>query len=366
MGEVLMLLAAMAGVSWIAYAVFAWNVGKRLQGADHSSPPPAGDITDELTVLIPCRNEAEALPYLLNDLQSQSHPVRIVVIDDGSTDGTRSAAEAAGVRCIPAEDSGKKSALATGFKHVQTPWFATVDADVRLGEDWAHSLLSTAVRKKAACVLGGVVVDAAPSTAWNRFQQLEFAVMQTWIAGGVQSGQLAMGSGANSLYATAHYPVDALQPERASGDDAFALLALREANKPIQWCERSEARVLTSAAPSWKALWQQRARWASKTGGQDADTRRTAFTIAAVHAAPVALAIGAVVADSAVGWGMLIGFIAAKAFVDWRLLAIAGCEFEIALRARDVALFPLRYAILVWGAWWQLLRGRVEWKGRRI
>lgn len=365
MGEMLMLLAAMAGVSWIAYAVFAWNVGKRLQGADHSSPP-AGDITDELTVLIPCRNEAEALPHLLNDLQSQSHPVRIVVIDDGSTDGTRSAAEAAGVSWIAAEGSGKKAALATGFKHVQTPWFATVDADVRLGEDWARSLLATAVREKAACVLGGVVVDAAPSTAWNRFQQLEFAVMQTWIAGGVQSGQLAMGSGANSLYATAHYPVDALQPKWASGDDAFALLALRQADKPIGWCGRSEARVLTSAAPNWKALWQQRARWASKTGGQDADTRRTALTIAAVHAVPVALAIGAVIAGSSLGWGMLIGFIAAKTLVDWRLLALAGREFGIALRAGDVAQFPFRYAILVWGAWWQLLRGRVEWKGRRI
>ena len=365
MGEVLMLLAAMAGVSWIAYAVFAWNVGKRLQDADHSSPP-AGDITDELTVLIPCRNEAEALPHLLNDLHSQSHPVRIVVIDDASTDGTRHAAETAGVTCIPAEGSGKKSALATGFKHVQTPWFATVDADVRLGEDWARSLLSTAVRKKAACVLGGVVVDAAPSTAWNRFQQLEFAVMQTWIAGGVQSGQLAMGSGANSLYATAHYPVDALQPEWASGDDAFALLALRQADKSIEWCGRSEAQVLTSAAPSWKALWQQRARWASKTGGQDTDTRRTALTIAAVHASPVALAMGAVFADSAWGWGMLAGFIAAKTALDWRLLALANREFGIPLRAGDVALFPFRYAVLVWGAWWQLLRGRVEWKGRRI
>lgn len=365
MGEVLMLLGALAGLSWIAYAAFAWKVGARLQAADRSSLS-VGDMVSELTVLIPCRNEAAALPHLLNDLQSQSHAVHVVVIDDASTDGTRHAAEAAGVTCIPAVGSGKKAALATGFKHVQTPWFATVDADVRLGVDWAQSLLATAVRENAACVLGGVVVDAAPLTAWHRFQRLEFAVMQTWIAGGVETGRLAMGSGANSLYATAHYPVDALQPEWASGDDAFALLALRQADKAIRWCGRSEARVVTSAAPSWQALWQQRARWASKTGGQDADTRRTALTIAAVHASPVALAMGAVFADSAVGWGVLIGFIAAKTLVDLRLLTLAGREFDIPLRVGDVALFPFRYAILVWGAWWQLLRGRVEWKGRRI
>ena len=230
MGDMLVLLGVIAGATWLAYVTFAWNVGRRLKAADRSDLS-VGNISGELTVLIPCRNEAEVLPHLLNDLQSQSHPVRIVVINDASTDGTHRAAEAAGVTCIPAEGSGKKSALATGFRHVKTPWMATVDADVRLGADWARSLLATAVREDAACVLGGVVISAEPSTAWHRFQRLEFAVMQTWIAGGVQSGRLAMGSGANSLYATDDYPANALQPEWASGDDAFALLALRQADK---------------------------------------------------------------------------------------------------------------------------------------
>ena len=65
---------------------------------------------------------------------------------------------------------------------------ATVDADVRLGADWARSLVATAVREDAACVLGGVVISAEPSTAWHRFQRLEFAVMQTWIAGACNPG----------------------------------------------------------------------------------------------------------------------------------------------------------------------------------
>jgi hypothetical protein len=364
MDEGLLLLGAVAAACWLAYAGFAWRVGKRLKAAERTVP--STEVSGELTVLIPCRNEAEALPYLLSDLRAQSHPVRIVVIDDGSADGTCGAADAAGVECIPAVGSGKKAALATGFKHAQTAWFATVDADVRLGPDWARNVLAVAAHKNAACVLGGVVIEANPSTAWNRFQQLEFAVMQSWIAGGVQSGRLAMGSGANSLYATATYPVDALQPEWASGDDAFALLALRRAGKAIAWCGIPEARAATAAATDWKSLWQQRARWASKTGGQDGETHRTALTIAAMHVVPVALAIGAAVADSPLGWWMLIGFIAAKALVDWRLLALASREFEISLRASDVLAFPFRYAVLVWGAWWQLLRGGVPWKGRPI
>ena len=67
MDEVLMPLGVIAGATWLAYAAFAWNVGKRLKAAGRSSRP-VGDISGELTVLIPCRNEAEVLPHLLNDL----------------------------------------------------------------------------------------------------------------------------------------------------------------------------------------------------------------------------------------------------------------------------------------------------------
>ena len=143
-------------------------------------------------------------------------------------------------------------------------------------------------------------------------------------------------------------------------------MALRQADKAIQWCGGSDAQAVTTGAPSWKALWQQRARWASKTGRQDTETRRTALTIAAVHAVPLALAFGALVTGGTASWMMLAGFVAAKALVDWRLLVLAGREFGITVRAGDVAQFPFRYAVLVWGAWWQLLQGHVEWKGRRI
>ena len=152
MDEGLLLLGAVAAACWLAYAGFAWRVGKRLKAAERTVP--STEVSGELTVLIPCRNEAQALPYLLSDLRAQSHPVRIVVIDDGSADGTCGAADAAGVECIPAVGSGKKAALATGFKHAQTAWFATVDADVRLGPDWARNVLAVAAHKNAACVLG--------------------------------------------------------------------------------------------------------------------------------------------------------------------------------------------------------------------
>jgi len=365
MDEVLMLLGVIAGATWLAYAAFAWNVGRRLKAADRSSLP-VGDISGELTVLIPCRNEAEALPHLLNDLQSQSHPVRIVVIDDASTDGTRRAAEAAGVTCIPAAGSGKKSALATGFKHVKTPWMATVDADVRLGADWARNLAATAVHEDAACVLGGVVISAEPSNGWHRFQRLEFAVMQTWIAGGVQSGQLAMGSGANSLYHTQSYPATELREDQASGDDAYALMSIKRNQGRILWNSNSSGRADTEPVAGWSDLWNQRARWASKTNdGSDRETQAVGLVVTTIHLSFIMTSMCIIFSGASAAIGLLVG-IAFKTHIDQPLISSAARRYELNVTPSDRFWFSWRYAGLVWGAWWHLLRGQVNWKGRRL
>ena len=361
--EAQLALVIASGLTLMAYA--GWVV--RLIRRCATVPFDSGTVSelDALTVLIPCRNEVERLPSLLRDLQAQTHPVRVLVIDDGSSDATVEAALRAGVDCIPANGKGKKAALATGYAAAETPWLATVDADVRLGPEWARTLLTAATAHGAACVLGEVVIDGA-ATAWTRFQQLEFAVMQCWISGGVQSGKLAMGSGANSLYRTEDYPVSELMPRFASGDDAFALKALRNRGMHLHWCGNAAGRVMTEPASDWKSLWQQRARWASKTGGQDRETRTTALTVAAVHGMGLVLLMHAAASGTAMATAVLLGFWGGKALLDVPLLRLACRQFGWSLRAADGLLFSLRYAALVWGAWWQLLFGRVHWKGRQI
>jgi cellulose synthase/poly-beta-1,6-N-acetylglucosamine synthase-like glycosyltransferase len=364
MTEVQWFLLSASALALLAYARWVSRTIQR-SGGEASDAAHALAALNGLTVLIPCRNEAQRLPDLLHDLRAQSHPVRILVIDDASSDGTADVARRAGVTCIPAHGTGKKAALATGFAEVETPWFATVDADVRLGADWAQTLLTEALAHGAACVLGSVAMDGEAS-AFERFQRLEFAVMQGWISGGVQAGRLAMGSGANSLYRTADYPVHELEPRYASGDDAFALKALRERGQSIRWCGNPAARVTTAPAPNWKSLWQQRARWASKTGGQDRETRTTALTVAAVHIAGLTLLVHAAWCGTGDSLVALCGFWALKGLADVPLLRRASREFGWPLRAMDILTFSLRYAVLVWGAWWQLLFASVHWKGRRI
>src|SRR5688572_1835757 len=76
-----------------------------------------------LTVVIPCYNEVDNIEKVLENVQAVQLADEIIIVDDGSTDGSREILqkiEAAGhknVRVIYHEkNQGKGAALVTGFK----------------------------------------------------------------------------------------------------------------------------------------------------------------------------------------------------------------------------------------------------------
>ena len=87
------------------------------------------------SVIIPARNEAHNLPRLLDSLAAQSvRPVEVVVVDDGSSDGTAAIARELGARVIvsqplPAGWSGKTWACHQGAQAAAGELLCFVDAD---------------------------------------------------------------------------------------------------------------------------------------------------------------------------------------------------------------------------------------------
>jgi glycosyltransferase involved in cell wall biosynthesis len=81
--------------------------------------------------LIPCRNEAVALPGLLEGVRSYLPDV--LVVDDGSIDGTAGIARRYGAECIGLwPGQGKGAALQAGFRHLESLGFShalTMDGD---------------------------------------------------------------------------------------------------------------------------------------------------------------------------------------------------------------------------------------------
>ena len=319
-----------------------------------------------LTVIIPCRNEAENLPHLLEDLHRQNLNIEILVVDDGSEDGTAEVAAAAGVTVLSSPNPGKKSALLAGIQQTKTEWVATLDADVRIGESWAKTMVTAAVQQEATAVIGSVALSPHLD-AWDRFQALEYGAMMVWIGGGVHAKGLAMGSGANLLFKREDYPTDSLTLSLASGDDTFALEAIRKNEGRLVWQGDVRARAITSGATSWAALWTQRGRWASKTPHlKDEETIVIAVLVGAVQCTLVVWSLLAALAlTMPIGLAMLSLWIL-KMAIDYRLLRLVASAFEIQVKKQDFFEFAPRYVVLVLGAWMQILRQKVVWKGRRI
>jgi glycosyltransferase involved in cell wall biosynthesis len=94
----------------------------------------------ELTIVVPCRNEAANLQDLVERLHralAGASPYRVVVVDDGSTDGTWEVAAQLGAGGAPisvirlSRPFGKESAILAGLAEASTELVAIMDGDLQ-------------------------------------------------------------------------------------------------------------------------------------------------------------------------------------------------------------------------------------------
>lgn len=82
------------------------------------------------TVVIPAFNAVATLSDAIGSLRAQSlPPMRIIVVDDGSTDDTPTLAQSLGAELYRQPNGGPGSATTRGLALVQTPYVAFLDAD---------------------------------------------------------------------------------------------------------------------------------------------------------------------------------------------------------------------------------------------
>jgi glycosyltransferase involved in cell wall biosynthesis len=100
------------------------------------------------SVVIPAHDAAQHLAQTLAAVRAQTHPPReIVVVDDGSRDGTAALARSLGARVYEQTNAGPSAARNAGVGRASAEWIAFLDADDR----WSPRYLETVTRAAALC-----------------------------------------------------------------------------------------------------------------------------------------------------------------------------------------------------------------------
>ncbi|CAN5330394.1 glycosyltransferase [soil metagenome] len=243
----------------------------------------------KVTVLVPARNEATIIEQVLKALLAQTYPkdlLEIVMIDDNSEDETAniawgmtnaSAVTWLNVISLPQNLSGKKAALAHGVNHASGELIITTDADCTMGADWVSSIVEYYETHHYKVLTGPVVFNKVhgPSSMVHRllyyFQSLDLMGLMFITAGSLRFKFPHMANGANFAFekklfeAIGGYNGIDKSP---SGDDILFLLKAHSHHPGCAGFIKSKAAiVVTDAAATWPAFWQQRLRWVSKSTG---------------------------------------------------------------------------------------------------
>src|SRR6266851_4795083 len=129
------------------------------------------DWKHQCAVVIPCFNEAATIGEIASTARRRLSSV--IVVDDGSTDGTAEQATAAGAETLRHPiNQGKGAALRTGWEHARNrgfTWALMMDGDGQHAPDDIPAFFNCAEKTGAALVTGHRM-DQADAMPWLRRQ----------------------------------------------------------------------------------------------------------------------------------------------------------------------------------------------------
>ncbi len=346
-------------------------------------PPVCGPVS----VIVPAHNEKECIAATVWSLVASEHPIEVIVVDDGSTDGTADIVEAMNVenvRIVRQANGGKPSALNTGIVAASYDIIVMMDGDTIFEPSTVGNLVQPFGDPAVGAVAGNARV-ADCSRLISRWQHIEYVIGFN-IDRRVQDRWQAMTTipGAIGAFRTeALRAVGGISAETLA-EDTDVTIAIGRAGWRVVY--EPTARAWTEAPATFGQLWRQRYRWsygimqslwkhrqALVEGGRSGHVGRVGLLLTALF--QIVLPLLAPMVDLYLCYGLVFLDPATTALVWGTVMAIQITAGVVAFRLegeplRGLILLPLQqivyrqlmYAVLIQSIASALSGARLGWQ----
>ncbi|MFF3481707.1 glycosyltransferase [Streptomyces sp. NPDC002701] len=223
-------------------------------------------ITEPVSVLVPAYNEAKCIEQTVHSLVASDHPIEVIVVDDGSSDGTARIVEnlhLPNVRVVRQLNAGKPAALNRGVANARYDLIVMMDGDTVFEPSTVRELVQPFGDPSVGAVAGNAKVGNRDSLigAWQHIEYVMGFNLDRRMYDMLNCMPTIPG-------AVGAFRRSALKRVGGMSDDTLAedtdiTMAMHRDGWRVVYAEN--ARAWTEAPESVQQLWSQRYRWSYGT-----------------------------------------------------------------------------------------------------
>lgn len=232
-----------------------------------AAPPETGSFVPPVSVIVPAYNEEVGILAAVRSLTASDYPtLEVIVVDDGSTDGTADAVAAIDdprVRLIRQVNGGKPAALNTGIAAARHDVLVMVDGDTIFEPDTIRNLVTSMADPSVGAVAGNTKVGNRKGLL-GRWQHIEYVIgcnLDRRMYEALECMPVVPGA-IGAFRRQALEQVGGVSHDTLA-EDTDLTMAIHRAGWRVVYEPR--ARAWTEVPATLRQLWRQRYRWAYGT-----------------------------------------------------------------------------------------------------